>query len=113
MHELGVVMEVVRTVEDFARENGVGRVASVVLQIGELSSMIPHYVEACYPAACDGTLLEGSELKIEILPANGRCRSCERIYNVPSNEGVCPFCGGRERDMLGGREFLVKEIEAS
>lgn len=113
MHELGVVMEVVRTVEDYARSNGVTRVGAVVLQIGELSSMIPRYVEECYPAACDGTLLEGSELRIELIPANGRCRSCERIYNVPLNGGMCPFCGNREREMLSGREFLVKEIEAS
>lgn len=112
MHELGVVMEVVNAVEAFARENDVERVASVTLQIGELSSMIPRYVEASYPAACDGTLLEGSVLKIEVLPANGRCRACGRIYNVPLNEGTCPFCGGSARDMISGREFLIKEIEA-
>lgn len=112
MHELGVVMEAVRTVEEFAKSNGVSRIASVVLQIGELSSMIPHYVEACYPAACDGTLLEGSALRIEVLPANGRCLSCSRIYNVPLNGGTCPFCGKSGREMLGGKEFLVKEIEA-
>jgi len=111
MHELGVVMEVVKTVEEYASSEGLGRVSAVVLQIGELSSMIPRYVEACYPAACDGTTLEGSVLKIEILPANGRCTGCGRIYNVPGNDGVCPFCGARDREMLGGREFLIKEIE--
>ncbi|MBL8967680.1 MAG: hydrogenase maturation nickel metallochaperone HypA, partial [Spirochaetaceae bacterium] len=41
MHELGVVIEIVKTVEDFAKANGVTKVDTIVLQIGELSSIIP------------------------------------------------------------------------
>ncbi|MDZ7543562.1 hydrogenase maturation nickel metallochaperone HypA, partial [Clostridium perfringens] len=41
MHELGVVFEVVRTVENFAQRNALTKIDKIVLQIGELSSMIP------------------------------------------------------------------------
>ena len=58
-------MEVVKQVEDFAKKNGVTKVQMIVLQIGELSPMIPKYVEACYPAAVDGTSLQDTELKID------------------------------------------------
>jgi hydrogenase nickel incorporation protein HypA/HybF len=110
MHELGVVLEIVKTVEQFAAGNEVGKIETLVLQIGELSSMIPKYVEACYPAAVDGTILEGSGLKIDILPANARCKDCGKVFNAPKYRGICPACGNKEIELLGGREFFIKEI---
>lgn len=103
-------MQVVDVVEKFARENDVEKIETVVLQIGELSSMIPKYVEAVYPAAADGTILEGSKLQIEILPANGRCNECETVFHLVEHDGVCPNCRSTDCDMLGGREFYIKEI---
>ncbi|MFV0527317.1 MAG: hydrogenase maturation nickel metallochaperone HypA [Lachnospiraceae bacterium] len=110
MHELGVVMEVVRTVEEFARDNDVESIETVVLQIGELSSMIPQYVKACYPAAVDGTLLEHAKLEVEILPANARCLDCGTVYNVLDQAGKCQTCGSDRKELLSGKEFFIKEI---
>jgi hydrogenase nickel incorporation protein HypA/HybF len=112
MHELGVVIEVVRTVEDFARQNGVSRIETLVLQIGELSSMVPRYVEACFPAAVDGTLLEGSKLRIEILPGNALCKGCGKVFNLLQAARVCGSCGSEDWEILSGKEFFIKEIVA-
>ena len=57
MHELGVIIEVAKTVERFAEKNNLTVIDKIVLQIGEFSSMIPQYVEKCYPTAVDGTCL--------------------------------------------------------
>lgn len=110
MHELGVVMEVVRVTEEFARANEVTEIDTVVLQIGQLSSMVPKYIEAVYPAAVDGTLLAGSKLEIEIIPANARCRECQKIFNGVEHHGICPACGENRVELLSGREFNIKEI---
>lgn len=112
MHELGVVIEVAKTVEEFAKEHGVTRIEKIVLQIGELSSMVPKYIEECYPAAVDGTMLEGTALEIEILPGNGRCRRCGAVYNLLEHNGFCPQCAVRDFEMLCGKEFMIKEIVA-
>ncbi|AGF56942.1 hydrogenase nickel incorporation protein HypA/HybF [Clostridium saccharoperbutylacetonicum] len=112
MHELGVVIEVVKNVENFAKANEITKIDAVVLQIGELSSMIPRYIEACYPAAVDGTLLQDTKLKIEIMPANGICTSCNKVYNLIKSNWCCPYCGSKELEILGGREFIIKEIVA-
>jgi len=112
LHEVGVVMEVVKTVENFARNNGLTKIDTVILQIGELSSMIPRYVEACYPAAVDGTLLQDTKLKIEILPGNGLCKECNKVFNILENDGKCPHCGIKDWELLCGREFMIKEIVA-
>jgi hydrogenase nickel incorporation protein HypA/HybF len=112
LHELSVVINVVETVEAIARKNGLTKIDTLVLQIGELSSVIPRYVEACYPAAVDGTLLEETKLRIEILPGNGLCKECSNVFNLLENQSRCPKCGSEHWEILSGREFIIKEIIA-
>lgn len=112
MHELGIVLDVVKTVENFAIKNNVTTIEKLVLQIGELSSMIPRYVEACYPCAAEGTLLEKTTLVIEVLPGNGLCEECNTVFNLISNDNACPKCKSRKWTVLSGKEFMIKEIVA-
>ncbi|MDS0527669.1 hydrogenase maturation nickel metallochaperone HypA [Clostridium sp. SHJSY1] len=110
MHEVGIMVEVVKTVENFAKKNGVTKIQTLVLQIGELSSVVPRYIKACYPAAVDGTMLENTELKIDVLPGNGICRECNKVFNIIEYRSKCPKCGGIHFEVLGGKEFMIKEI---
>ena len=48
MHELGVVFYVVKDVKQVAEENQVESVASVTLQIGEVTGIIPEYLVDCW-----------------------------------------------------------------
>ena len=112
MHELGVVIEVVKAVEGIARERGLSRVDTIVLRIGELSSMVPRNIEECFPAAVDGGALEGTKLRIEVVPGNARCRACGKVFGVVREKGLCPACGSRGWELLSGKEFTIKEIVA-
>lgn len=112
MHEIGVVIEVIKTVEDFAKQNGVTKIQTLVLQIGELSTVIPRYIKACYPAAIEGTMLEEAELEIEILPGNAICTDCNKVFNILESKRVCPHCKSLDWEMLSGKEFNIKEIVA-
>lgn len=112
MHELGVVIEVIKTVEIFADQNNLTKIDKIVLQIGELSAMIPEYVEACYPAAVDGTSLEETKLEIEILPGNGLCSQCNQVFHLTEQKKKCSYCQSMEWEVLSGREFMIKEIVA-
>lgn len=113
MHELGVIIEIVKQVELIARENEVEKIESLVLQIGELSSMVPHYMKKLYPAAVEGTLLENSSLEIEIIPGNGLCRECGQVFNLIKDKGACPGCRSKSFELLSGKEFMIKEIVCS
>jgi hydrogenase nickel incorporation protein HypA/HybF len=106
------MFNVVRSVENFARKNGVTQIDTLVLQIGELSPVVPQFIEACYPAAVDGTLLEETKLKIEIIPGNAMCKQCRKVFNLLQNGKRCPHCGEEEWEAISGKEFLIKEIIA-
>ncbi len=112
LHELGVVIEVVKTVEKIAQREHLTKIDTLVLQIGELSSMIPVYIEQCYPAAVDGTFLQNTKLEIEILPGNALCKDCNKVFNFLENKRKCPYCGCEKCELLSGKEFYIKEIVA-
>jgi hydrogenase nickel incorporation protein HypA/HybF len=111
MHELGIMFNVIRSVENFARQNGVTKIDTLVLQVGELSPVIPRYIEACYPAAVDGTLLESTRLKIEIIPGNALCKQCHQVFHLLDTK-QCPHCQSTEWEVISGKEFNIKEIVA-
>lgn len=67
MHELGIMYKVVETVLGVAQRDSLSKIDTLVLQIGELSPVVPRYIRACYPAAVDGTMMENTKLEIEIL----------------------------------------------
>jgi hydrogenase nickel incorporation protein HypA/HybF len=112
MHELGVVFEVIKTVKNFVDKNELTKVDTIVLQIGELSSMIPKYIHECFPAAIDGTEFEETKLEIEIMPAEAICKECKYVFNIIRHKSECPRCESLEWGMLSGKEFSIKEVIA-
>lgn len=112
MHELGIMINVINSIEKIAAVNGVTKVETLVLQVGELSPVVPHYLEAVYPAAVDGTLLQDTKLEIEVIPAIGLCKHCGTEFNLVMNKKVCPDCGQSDWKLISGTEFLIKEILA-
>ena len=110
MHELGIVMEIVKVVDNLAKEQGITAVDTIVLQIGELSPVVPKYIEECYPAAIDGTFMENTKLEIEIMPGNGICKNCNTVFNVLAENGSCPKCQSKDFEIISGRDLYIKEI---
>ena len=113
MHEIGVARQIVRTVEDFAKENGVTDIREVVVDCGELSLIIPEYLEKVYPAVIEGSVLENAKLVIEITPGFAECEACDEIFNVVEQKGYCPNCGSFEKKILSGRDFRIREIHVA
>lgn len=112
MHELGIIIEVVKQVESFALENKVKQIDKLVLQVGELSSMYPKYIEDVYPIAVENSILKNTKLEIEMLPGLGNCKKCNFGYNLKANNDKCPLCGSNEFEVISGTEFFIKEIHA-
>lgn len=112
MHELGICYEVIRIVDNFVKENQLTKVDKIVLEVGQLSQAIPRFLEECYPAAVSETDYEETKLEIIVLPANGKCKNCDEIYNIIDHRKICPKCGGDEFRLISGQEFNIKEIVA-
>lgn len=112
MHEISICYQIVETLEDIVKENDIEEVQKIVLEIGELSNVIPMYMYECFPCAVDGTMFEKSELVIETVAGIGVCKVCGNKYQLYPVEGVCPNCGEKDFELISGREFNIKEIVA-
>lgn len=111
MHEMSILINMVKVAEKYAAENNAVRIAGITLQIGEMSSVVPEYVEYLFPDVTEHTMLRDARLTIEKIPATVRCKGCGRVYHWRMEKYQCPDCGSKECRFEGGREFLIKEIE--
>ncbi len=110
MHEIGIVRQLVRTVTDFAAENDVKDIHEVVVDCGELSLVIPEYLEELYPVVAKGSILENAKLTVCMVPGLAECDDCDEIFNVIEHKGYCPKCGSFEKTVLSGKDFTIREI---
>lgn len=114
MHELGIVFHIAKAVEEVAEENNATKVNKVVLQLGEVSTVIPYYLKDCWNWRCDkNDLLRGCELEIETIPAVTFCEDCEQTYETVKYAKICPHCGSENTYLVQGNEHQIKEIEVS
>ena len=113
MHELGLVVYVIDAVEELAKENNLTQVASITLEVGEVSSVVPEFFTDCWEFSHQKSeLLKDTELRIEMLPAVTICNACEKTYSTLEFAKKCPHCGSDDTQLLRGNEFNIKEIEA-
>lgn len=112
MHELGIVFYIIRDVKQAAQENGVDHVDAVVMDIGEVSTIIPEYLTDCWRWAADKEdILRGAELKINTVPAVSWCEDCRQEFGTVLHGKTCPHCGGAHTYLLRGNEVEIKQIE--
>ena len=111
MHELGVISAMVKTIEEIIKEQGYTKVHKLVLEVGELSGIVPHYMEVCYPAAVYKTFMENSILEMETIPGIVRCKDCGKEFNANANDFTCPECQSQNMEILSGNDVMIKEIQ--
>ncbi|MDO5522113.1 MAG: hydrogenase maturation nickel metallochaperone HypA [bacterium] len=112
MHELGVTFHIMDSLEKTAAENNVEEITKVILELGEVSTVIESYLTNCWKwAAAKRPLFQNSELIVETLPAITYCQACEKTYPTVEYGKVCPHCKSPETYLLQGNEFNIKEIE--
>ena len=114
MHELGIVFYIIKDVKEAAEQNNVKKINSVTMELGEVSTVIPYYLEDCWKWAVkkEGSLLNEAKLVIEQIPAVTYCEGCGKEYPTVANGKTCPYCKSDKTYLLRGNEVMIKEVEA-
>lgn len=113
MHELGIVFHIIDSLEKIGEENGLTRIASVTLEVGEVSGILDSYLQDCWKWAVDRTvLLKGAGLRIESIPAVTFCEDCKKTYPTVEYGKLCPHCRSGHTYLVTGNECNIREIEA-
>ena len=112
MHELGVVFHIIDDLKEVAIQNDIEKITKVVLELGEVSTVIDTYLTDCWKWAIKKEeLLVESELVIDKIPAITYCEDCHKTYPTVEHGKICPYCGSEHTYLLQGNEFNIQEIE--
>lgn len=69
MHELGVLCQIVKKVNDIASQNNIRSIKHITLEVGEDSGFVPIFLEKLFPAAVDRfPIFQKAKLKITLVP---------------------------------------------
>ena len=113
MHELGIIFNIIKAVEEVGEENSLTSVASVTLEIGQVSGIVPQFLEDCWKWAAEKSeLCKDSKLLIEQIEAVTYCEACGKTYPTMEYAKICPYCKSDHTYLLTGNEVNIKEIEA-
>jgi hydrogenase nickel incorporation protein HypA/HybF len=108
LHELSIAESVVRIA---GRQADGRRVTRVHLRVGHLRQVVPSSLAFGFVLLAEGTPVEGAELEIEQIPAEGRCRGCGTQSRLASFPLQCEGCGSFDPEILKGEELMVDSLE--
>jgi len=111
MHEVGILCAILKKVDKIVEEENLTHVEKIVLQVGQLSGVVPHYMDECWPAAIYKTKYQDTKLELEVIPGIVRCEECGMEFNGFMYNLICPSCNRETKTTpLSGRELIIKEI---
>jgi hydrogenase nickel incorporation protein HypA/HybF len=114
MHELQVTQRILDIVLRHAEANGVNKVISIKLEIGELSDLESEWVQKYFDHLSKDTLAEQAKLEIERTPVVMKCDDCSHSFKVDikdNKEIQCPECAGKKCTLVSGREYYIKDMK--
>lgn len=112
MHELGIVLHTIDSVEKIAEENKVQKVTKLTLEVGEVSGVVPSYFRDCYDWAIKRTkYMQECVLDLVVLKAISFCNDCKKTYPTVQYAKVCPHCGSEHTYLVTGDEINIHDIE--
>lgn len=110
MHELSIC----RSIADIVERSAAGRrVETVNVRIGKLRQIVPDTLVYCWSLVCEETPLDGSQLRVESIPAAIRCIRCDHTLILDEPLLVCDRCGGTEVEIVAGEEFLITSLDVA
>lgn len=119
MHEFGFAYNIFKVAEATAIQHKATKITKVLLEIGELTLIVPELLKESFKMAVHGSIAEGAELVIEVLPGKIKCDDCGKISLVSLNEdkhikGIdlfeCQHCKSKSTQIVDGKKANVKNI---
>ncbi|HET7841379.1 MAG TPA: hydrogenase maturation nickel metallochaperone HypA [Terriglobia bacterium] len=111
MHELGIANSIFDAVRSEAERRPGARVSRVGVRVGELSSVDPDALKFSFEVLVKDTPFSPLPLQIELCPLRHRCPACGNAFVVVDYATVCPHCGERRTECVGGTELELSFLE--
>lgn len=120
MHEFAFAYNIFKVAEATAIKYNAKKITEVLLEIGELTLIVPELLQRSFEMATKGSIAEGAILNIKITPGKIKCRDCNQISEVKITReseltGLqlfkCSHCESSNTEIIDGKKANVKNIK--
>jgi hydrogenase nickel incorporation protein HypA/HybF len=122
MHEFSTVHSILEVAFRAAKEHGANKIIEIDLEIGKLTFLNVEQIRFIYPILTEGTIAEGSKLRIREIEPQIKCTKCKYkgklVYDGPETHLPyapmylrCPRCGETQVELVRGRECNLKSMK--
>ncbi len=120
MHEFAFAYNIFKVAEATAIKYNAKKITEVLLEIGELTLIVPELLKRSFEMATKGSIAEGATLTIKVTPGKIKCRECSKISEVSLTQEAqltglqlfaCSNCGSNNTEIIEGKKANVKNIK--
>ena len=112
MHELGIVVHVIKQIEQLAKEKNVKEVKELTLEVGEVSGVVKQYFVDAFEWAKKRTeYMKECKLNLIIIEAISYCEDCKDTFRTTEFGKTCPKCGGPNTYLVTGRDVSIRDVK--
>ena len=113
MHELSIVMGIIKIAEEQARAADAVLVDEIELDIGTMSGVEMNALDFAWQQAVKQTMLQYAVKVVNRIPAKAKCMDCDTEFAIGHLYDACPACQGHLLQILQGKELRVKSLLVS
>ncbi len=111
MHEVSLVRNVFRSLEDEFSSDEMERLSVIKMKIGKLSNVEPILMQNAFEAVkVEHPQYAEVKLEIELVPVQIHCDSCGENTVISDYRFVCS-CGTPSNNVISGTELLIHQVE--
>lgn len=112
MHELSIISSIVDTAQKYAVENGAKKVKKISVLAGEMSGVLPYYLNYYFPKVIkDMPLFGGCVLDARTEEIRLMCKTCKTQYKPAKTDYACPKCKSTDCKIISGKDVKILNIE--
>lgn len=111
MDEHEIANHVLEVVDQAAYRHSANRILGVHVEIGGRRVFDPERLQSVFSDAARGTVAEGAQLVVKVLPVRHHCQNCGHDFHAPGVERPCPDCGCPRTEMIGGEELRLLDMQ--
>ena len=113
MHEVGLMANILDTINSSARENQISRIMEITLVVGKFTMVLPDSMLFAFEALTQNDpLYADAKLTIWEKAIECLCQQCSNTFLVEQNHCfICPDCTSSDVQILSGRELYIDSYE--
>ena len=110
MHELSVIENILKNVQEIAMVNTLKDVTKIYLKIGKLRHLTSEMLTFSFDAVKAGTIAQNAQLIVDYVEVAAHCNECNNEFEIKNNIFICNKCNSCDLHLISGKEVILESI---